>query len=211
MVEVLPAILEKTFGPIQEKADKLQGVAAAAHLDICDGIFVPETSWQEQERLNELGDAVKFDLHLMVEKPEQWVKRWDFTNVFRMTFHQEATYDVRRTAVLIRSLGKEVGVALKIETPLSAIYDILEEIDLVLLMAVAPGAQGQMFDARVVDKVKELRARNANIKIGVDGGITPIVASSLAAAGANVLVVGSYIFGQENIKEAIESLQIENS
>ncbi len=207
MVEVLPAILEKTFGPIQDKVDKLKGLTTCAHLDICDGIFVPETSWQEHERIKELGDAIKCDLHLMVEKPEQWVKRWDFNNVFRMTFHQEATYDVRRTAVLIRSLGKQVGVALKIETPVSAIYDILEEIDLVLLMAIVPGAQGREFDARVVDKVKELRQHNSNIKIGVDGGITPIVASTLVAAGANVLVSGSYVFSQGDIKSALESLQ----
>jgi ribulose-phosphate 3-epimerase len=208
MVEVLPAILEKTFGPIQDKVGRIQGLASRAHLDIADGIFVPETSWQEHERLSELGDDIKFDLHLMVAKPEQWVKRWDFPNVFRMTFHQEATYDVRRTAVLIRSLGKKVGVALKIETPVSAVYDILADIDLVLLLAIVPGGQGRSFDGRVVDKVKELRQHNANIKIGVDGGITPIVASSLIAAGVNVLVSGSYLFGQEDTGEAIKSLQI---
>lgn len=207
MVEVLPAILEKTFGPIQDKAGKLNGLATSVHLDICDGIFVPETSWQEQERLSELDDTVKFDLHLMVAKPEQWVKRWNFPNVFRLTFHQEATYDVRRTAALIKSLGKEAGVALKIETPVSVVYDILEEIDLVLLLAVAPGGQGRQFDARVVDKVKELRAQNAKIKIGVDGGITPIVVGALVDAGANMLVAGSYIFSQADIKSAIQSLQ----
>ena len=91
---------------------------------------------------------------------------------------------------------------------MAAIYDILEEIDLVLLMSVPPGKQGQEFDARVVDKVKALRAHNANIKIGVDGGITPLVASSLREAGANVLVVGSYLFSQSDIREAIKSLQI---
>ncbi len=207
MVEILPAILEKTFGPIQVKVGRIKGIAARAHLDIADGVFVPEESWQEQERLSELGTAVKLDLHLMVERPEQWIKRWDFANVFRLTFHQEATYDVRRTVELIKGCHKEVGLALKIATPLSAVYDILKDIDLVLLMAVAPGGQGRVFDAQVVDKVKALRAHNADIKIGVDGGITPLVASSLVAAGANVLVSGSYIFGQENIKEAIQSLQ----
>lgn len=208
MIEILPAILEKTFGDVQDKVVRLRGVSAQAQIDIIDGSFVPGATWLGHEQLPELGDDIKFDLHLMVEKPEQWVKRWDFNNVFRMTFHQEATYDVRRTAVLIRSLGKEVGVALKIETPVSAIYDILEEIDLVLLMSVAPGAQGQAFDARVVEKIKELRAHNANIKIGVDGGITPIVASSLVEAGANVLMVGSYLFSQGDIKSAIASLQV---
>ncbi|MEK7125319.1 MAG: ribulose-phosphate 3-epimerase [Patescibacteria group bacterium] len=208
MVEILPAILEKTFGAVQDKVARLQGIASAAQLDIIDGDFIPGPTWKEHEQLSALGGDIKFDVHLMVEKPEQWVKRWEAPNVFRLTFHQEATYDVRRTAVLIKSLGKEAGVALKIETPVSAIYDILEEIDLVLLMAVAPGGQGRAFDGRVVDKVKELRAHNANIKIGVDGGVTPLVASSLVAAGANVLVSGSYLFSQTDIKSAIASLQV---
>lgn len=211
MIEILPAILEKSFGLIQDKVEKLKGVAARAHLDIADGFFVPETSWQEQERLSELGAAVKFDLHLMVDKPEQWIGRWNHASIFRVTFHQEATYDVVRTVRLIRERGKEVGVALKLETPVSAIYDIMENVDMILLLAVAPGAQGREFDARVMEKLKELRQASSTIKIGVDGGVSPLVASSLIVAGANVLVSGSYIWGQEDIAAAIESLKIENS
>lgn len=203
----MPAILEKTFGPIQAKVERLKGIASRAQLDITDGVFVPETSWQEHERLGELGTDVKFDLHLMVDKPEQWIARWDHPSIFRVTFHQEATYDVLRTSKLIRERGQAVGLALKIETPVAAIYDIMEEVDMVLLLAVVPGAQGQPFDARVIDKIKELRQHSAGVKIGVDGGVSPLVASSLVAAGADVLVSGSYLFGQENIKEAIESLQ----
>ena len=207
MIEVLPAILEKSFGPIAEKVEKLKAAAPRAHLDLADGRFVPEAGWQEPERMRELGSEVKFDLHLMVEKPEQWIARWDFPNVFRMTFHQEATYDTRRVLELVRARGHEAGVALKLDTSVSAIYDILEEVDLALIMAVVPGAQGREFDARALAKVGELRAHNPRVKIGVDGGVTPLVAGSLAQAGANVLVCGSYIWEQEDIKKAMESLR----
>ncbi len=208
MVEVLPAILEKSFGPVADKVERLRGLAGRAHLDIADGQFVPDESWHEEERFTELGEDIKFDLHLMVDKPELWVGRWDYPAVFRVTFHQEATFDVLRTAALIRSRGKAAGLALKIETPVAAIYDILEAVDMVLLMAVAPGGQGRQFDGRVIDKIKELRQHSPSVKIGVDGGVTPLVASSLIAAGANVLVSGSYIFSQSDIKQAIASLQV---
>lgn len=208
MIEILPAILEKSFGPIAEKIERLWGVSSRAQIDVADGVFIPEESWHEPERLCELGDKIKLDLHLMVDKPEQWISRWSQPNVFRVTFHQEATYDTRRTLELIRRAGKEVGVALKLETPVSVIYDILEEVDIVLLLAVAPGKQGQEFDGRVIAKIEELRRRHPKTVIGVDGGVTPLVASSLVEAGANVLVSGSYVWEQEDIKKAIESLQV---
>lgn len=207
MVEILPAILEKSFGPIAEKIERLSGLTERAQIDIADGVFIPEESWHEQERLAELGEEIKLDLHLMVDRPEQWISRWSQPNVFRVTFHQEATYDPRRTLELVKSSGKEVGVALKLETPITAVYDILDEVDIVLLLAVVPGRQGQEFDARVIAKIEELRRHSPKTIIGVDGGITPLVASSLVSAGANVLVSGSYIFSQPDIKEAIESLQ----
>ena len=209
MVEVLPAILEKSFGPIQDKINRLRGKVARAQLDIGDGIFIPEESWREPERLAELGEEVKLDLHLMVDKPEQWINHWSQPNVWRITFHQEATYDVRRTLELVRQAGQEVGVALKLETPASVLYDILDEVDMVLLLAVVPGRQGQEFDARVIAKVEELRRQSQDVVIGVDGGVTPLVASSLVEAGANVLVSGSYFWEQEDVGEAIESLQVE--
>ncbi|MDP1709371.1 MAG: ribulose-phosphate 3-epimerase, partial [Candidatus Komeilibacteria bacterium] len=143
------------------------------------------------------------------DRPEQWVDRWDYKNIFRMTFHYEATYDVRRTIEKIRSRQKQVGVALKLGTPVNVLYDILQDIDMVLLLAVEPGRQGQEFDPRVIEKIKELRQSHPMAKIGVDGGVTPLLASSLVAAGANILVSGSYIFSQDNIEDALKSLQVE--
>ncbi len=206
MVEILPAILEKTFEGVREKAERLSGVVSRAQLDIADGIFVPEKTWNQPERLRELAGELQFEAHLMVDRPEKWVERWARESGFRITFHHEATYDVRRTIGLIRSTGKEVGIALNLDTPVSALYDILKEIDAALIMGVDPGAQGREFNAKAVDKVRELRARNSEIIIAADGGVGPLEAASLLEAGANVLVSGSYVFGQEDIKQAIISL-----
>ncbi|MBI2050591.1 MAG: ribulose-phosphate 3-epimerase [Parcubacteria group bacterium] len=206
MAEVLSAILEKTFEGVQSKCERLLGVCTRAQLDIMDGAFVPETTWQDASRLSELPLELSFDAHLMVEKPELKISEWNRGNVFRITFHSSATYDVLRTIRIIKETGKEVGIALNVEQPVASVYDVLGEVDLVLLMGVEPGAQGRQFDPKVIDKVRELRAYDASVVIGVDGGVSPLVAPSLIAAGANVLVSGSYLFREEDIAKAIASL-----
>ncbi|MBI1961568.1 MAG: ribulose-phosphate 3-epimerase [Parcubacteria group bacterium] len=207
MVEVLPAILEKTFEGVQEKCVRLRGIAPRAQLDIMDGAFVPEESWRDASQISQLPEGLSFDVHLMVEKPELKISEWNHVNVFRITFHQSATYDVLRTIKLIKDVGKEAGVALNLETPVSAVYDILGEIDLVLLMGVLPGAQERAFNPKVIEKVRELREHSPSAVIGVDGGVSPLVAPKLVEAGANVLVSGSYLFGEDDIASAIASLQ----
>jgi ribulose-phosphate 3-epimerase len=207
MIEILPAILENSFAAIQEKLARLDRITERVQLDIADGIFVPETSWHELARLSEFGSHIKFDLHLMVENPAQWLERAASSSVFRITFHQEAAGDIRRTIELIRKVRKEVGIALNLDTPVASLYDILQEIDIVLLLAVIPGAQGRQFNERVLAKIKELRTHSPNVKIGVDGGVSPAVAPAISAAGANVLVCGSWLWEQEDLGDAIRQLQ----
>lgn len=207
MIEVLPAILEKSFDDVQEKLARLSGIVERVQLDVADGVFAPETSWRELERLSELGGGIKFDLHLMVDKPEQWIERARHPSVFRITFHNEAALNPRRAATLIKAAGKEAGAALNLETPVSVLYDIMEQIDLVLLLAVAPGAQGREFNPAVLDKIKELRAYRPTVKIGVDGGVSDTAAPDIIKAGADVLVCGSWLWKQEDLSEAIKKLQ----
>jgi len=207
MVEILPGILEKTFKGVQEKCERLQGAVSRAQLDITDGVFVPEESWHDPKQLSQLPEELSFDLHMMVDKPEQYISEWNQENIFRFTFHNDATYDVVRTIKLIRETGKQVGVALNLTTPVNAVYDILKDIDLVLIMGIEPGAQGREFDAKAIDKVRELRAHDKKVTIGVDGGIHPLVAGGLIEAGASMLVSGSYLFSEKDIKKAIESLR----
>lgn len=207
MIEVLPAILEKSFADVQEKLARLAGLVERVQLDVVDGVFAPETGWQELERLPDLGGTIKFDLHLMVDRPEQWIERARHPSVFRVTFHQEAAYDIRRAIQLIRQAGKEAGVALNLETPVAVLYDIMEEIDFVLLLAVIPGAQGREFNPRVLEKIKELRRQSAKVKIGVDGGVSDVVAPGIIKAGADVLVCGSWLWEREDLRKAMAQLK----
>jgi len=210
MVEVLPAILEKSFDAIQQKLNRLKGVSKFAQIDVADGVFVEEKTWNDPKQLGKLLNGVKLDIHLMTDRPEQWIQDCNSSPVFRFTFHYEATYDVLRTVRIIKDLKKEVCVAINLDTPVRVLYDIINQIDVVLIMGINPGAQGRKFDPLATDKVYELREHDDNIKIAVDGGITPIVAESLIDAGANVLISGSYVFGEDDISVAMKSLGGEN-
>jgi ribulose-phosphate 3-epimerase len=207
MVEILPAILEDSFAGVQEKLKRLEGVSTKAQLDIADGVFVPNKTWNNPEDLDALETSITFDLHLMADRPELWIEKWNFEQIFRYTFHIEATHDVLRTIKIIKDTGKEVGIALNPETDTAEVHDMLDSIDLVLVMAVNPGAQGREFDAKAVDRVHALRGQNSTIAIGVDGHVDAMTAPLLVRAGATMLASGSYIFGQKDIKQAIESLQ----
>jgi ribulose-phosphate 3-epimerase len=207
MVEILPAILENSFDAIQQKVNRLKDVAKFAQIDIADGTFVQEKTWDDPDQLGKLENGIQFDMHLMIDRPEQWIQDCNSKPVFRFTFHHEATYDVLRTIKIIKDLEKEVAIAINLETPVNVLYDILNQIDMVLMMAIVPGGQGREFDPIVIDKVKELREHDENIKIGIDGGVTPIVSKSLIDAGANVLISGSYLFSQDDIGSAIEKLK----
>jgi len=207
MVEVLPGILEHTFSGVAEKVSRLQGIVERVQLDVADGVFVPEKTWNEPDDLSKIESNMLFDIHLMVDRPEKVCEAWNISSVFRITFHFEATYDVRRTAGLVSSFGKKVGLALNPETPIESVYDVIDGIDVVLIMGVAPGAQGRAFDPKVVDKVRALREHDEHIAIGVDGGVTPIVSDTLISSGANMLVSGSYLFGCSDIMEGMKTLR----
>lgn len=207
MVEIVPAILEKNFTAIEEKINRVAGISPVVQLDITDGVFVPQLTWHNPADLRKLHTAIRFDVHLMVEKPEQYFIDWNNSLVSRFTFHYESTYDVRRTMELAKKTGKQVGVALLVETPIAVLRDIAREIDMVLCMGVVPGAQGQSLDAHVVDKVKALRDLYPKLSIGVDGGVNPLVAPSLIEAGATMLVSGSFLFTHAHIAQGIAELQ----
>ncbi len=207
MPEVLPAILETSFEYVRQKVDAVAPFVDRVQLDIADGQFVPTTTWNDYRDLHLIEHPIDIDLHLMVEKPEQWVQQWRDNSIFRYTFHFEATYDLRRTVSIITETGKEIGVALNPDTEVEVVYDILDIVDLVLIMGVEPGLQGQEFIPRTVEKVRTLREHNPKIAIGVDGHVDALTAPALVEAGANVLMSGSYIFQHDNIEEAIKTLQ----
>jgi ribulose-phosphate 3-epimerase len=207
MIEVVPAILEKNINEIKRKIELVKPYAQHIHLDVMDGEFVPNTTFNKPEELSKIKFGIKINPHLMIKRPEFFVKQWAWPEVETIIAHKEAVTNMEEIIKLIKGLGKRVGVALN---PRTASYDIqcyLKDIDLVLVMGVEPGLAGQAFNEDVLAKIKQLREWKPELDIEVDGGISNRISGMVIKAGANMLAANSYIFSQADIKEAIDSLK----
>lgn len=205
---VAPSLLAADFSRLKEEIQEVEKYGAEyLHLDVMDGTFVPNISYGAPviSPLKQHSNLV-FDVHLMVENPDRFIKDFVDAGADIITVHVEATKHLNRTIQLIKSYGKKVGVALNPSTPLEMIKYDLKDIDMVLIMTVNPGFGGQKFIKNTIDKIKDLRAIAPNIDIEVDGGINAETGKLVKEAGANVLVAGSYIFSG-NYKEKIDSLK----
>jgi ribulose-phosphate 3-epimerase len=209
---IAPSILAADFANLQKEILMLNASKAEwIHIDIMDGVFVPNISFgfPVLQAINK--HAAKFlDVHLMIEKPERYLKQFVDAGAKMITVHIEACPHIHRTIQEIKDLGCMAGVALNPGTPLSSIAPILADVDLVLIMSVNPGFGGQKFIPNAIQKVAELRKLieniNKNMYIEVDGGVTSENAQSLISAGANVLVAGSFVFTSPNPQETISKL-----
>lgn len=206
MLEIIPSIIASDFSEIKEKLELLEGLVSWAELDVMDGVFVPNVSWQSEGDLKEIFGKTKLSAHLMVEHPEALVEDWQGL-VDRIVLHYEATDNLEE---IIERFDRghnpcELGLALELETSLEKIVPFLEKVKIFQLMSIANiGYQGEKFDERVLLKVKKLREMAPNAKIIVDGGINPEIANRLNEIGVGAAVVGSYIWQSGNIKEAIK-------
>jgi ribulose-phosphate 3-epimerase len=199
MTLIAPSLLSADFAKLGEEVDAV--VAAGAdwlHLDVMDGHFVPNITFGLPviKALRGRTDLT-FDCHLMIAPADPYLFHFAEIGCDILTVHAEATPHLDRTLQKIRSLGKKAGVALNPSTPESAIEYVLDRVDLILLMTVNPGSGGQAFIPSVVEKIRRVRRMIGNrpIRLEVDGGITPQTASDCIAAGADVLVAGTSIFG----------------
>lgn len=205
---VAPSILSADFLHLGEAIRLVEESEAEwVHCDIMDGHFVPNISYGIPI-VKAVRPATKkvVDCHLMIEHPELYVEAFAAAGADMITVHQEACVHLDRQVAQIHDLGCKAGVALNPATPVETLVDILHAVDMVLIMSVNPGFGGQKFIPRALDKVRRLRALAPDLLIQVDGGVNAETGAQLVAAGADVLVAGSYVFGAKEPKEAIHSL-----
>lgn len=205
---VAPSLLAADFSRLKEEVQEVEKCGAEyLHLDVMDGNFVPNISYGSPviSAIRPHSNLV-FDVHLMVEEPDRFIKDFVDAGADIITVHVEAIKHLHRTIQLIKSYGKKVGVALNPATPIETLKHVVKEIDMILIMSVNPGFGGQAFIPEVLSKIEELRTLYPEIDIEVDGGVNEKTVEAIKEAGANVLVAGSYLFSG-NYKEKIELMK----
>ena len=215
MIKIAPSILAADFARLGEEVEEIRrGGADYVHVDVMDGCFVPNISVgiPVVASLRRATDML-LDVHLMIDRPVRYVERFCKAGADLVNLHAEADSLENNLEALriIRANGKKCGVTLKPGTPAEALRPYLELVDLVLIMTVEPGFGGQKFMADMMDKVRAVRAMLDIVRPGcdveVDGGVDPLTAPICKAAGANVLVAGSAVFGKADRAAAIEAIR----
>lgn len=213
MAIVAPSILAADFGNLAKDIEMVNNSQAEwFHLDVMDGVFVPNISYGMPiiEKINSLTDKV-LDVHLMIVDPDRYISTFKQVGADILTVHYEACTHLHRTIQAIKAEGMKAGVALNPHTPVSVLEDVISDVDLVLIMSVNPGFGGQKFIENTYNKVSKLKKMiieaNANVIIEIDGGVGVQNASKLVEAGADALVAGSAVFNAENPTEYIAELR----
>ena len=215
-IQISPSILSADFSQLATEIKRLEeGGADMIHVDVMDGHFVPNlTIGPPVIKALRKHCKLMFDVHLMISPVHKYIKEYSDSGADIITFHPEATENMKDTISLIKSLNKKVGVSLNPDSEINKISNYLDGIDLVLVMSVFPGFGGQTFIPEVLDKIKTLKElkdkNNYNFDIEVDGGVNFSNSKDILKAGANILVSGTTIFKENNgdIKKNIETLKL---
>tara|TARA_B100000674_G_scaffold340534_1_gene284662 strand:+ start:78 stop:737 length:660 start_codon:yes stop_codon:yes gene_type:complete len=212
---ISPSILSADFSKLGDDIKRLEkGGADMIHVDVMDGHFVPNLTIGPPV-IKSLRKYTKlpFDVHLMINPVQKYIKDYSDAGADIITFHPEATENIQETITLIKSLNKKVGISLNPNTEIDIIRHYLEKIDLVLVMSVYPGFGGQKFIAEVINKIKDLdkirKNEKLNFQIEIDGGINFETSQTAIAAGVDILVSGTTVFKENNgdLKKNIKTLK----
>ena len=213
MIKLAPSILSADFSQLAESVKAVENAGCEyLHIDVMDGHFVPNITFGAVvfEKLRKKSNMT-FDCHLMIEQPDLYLEDFVTAGADIITVHQEAFVHLNRTIHHIKELGCKAGVAINPATSPQALEYVLQDVDMVLIMSVNPGFGGQKFIPQSLDKIKKLKqmidAKNYNVDIQVDGGVSVDNIHDIVTAGANIVVAGSAIFGKDNIQKAVSDLR----
>ncbi|WP_213520779.1 ribulose-phosphate 3-epimerase [Nonlabens sp.] len=210
---IAPSVLAADFANLQRDVEMInRSEADWFHIDIMDGVFVPNISFGMPVLRDIVKHATKtIDCHLMIVDPDRYVETFAKLGCHILTVHYEACIHLHRTLQLIKSHGMKAGVALNPHTSVHLLTDVIQDIDLVCLMSVNPGFGGQSFIENTYDKITQLKKiidyKKSDTLIEIDGGVTDNNAKQLVDAGADVLVAGSYVFKSADQEATIKSLR----
>ncbi len=217
--EIIPAILPYTFSELADKVELIKGFTKKLQIDVCDGQFVPNATWPYRKRDDMFEkiihedegmpgwESIDYEFDLMANRPEEIVDEWVTAGAARIILHAEAKGDI--AAALVKLSGVvEIGLALNIETPLDIVELHKERINFVQLMGIDRiGFQHQVFDDKVLNKIREIKAKYPEMIVSIDGGVSLETAPKLIEAGADRLVVGSAIFDADNPIDALQNFK----
>lgn len=206
MIEIVPAVLVKTAEELRQRVKEVEPFVKRVQIDIMDGVFVPNKTVQPEDMKDFKTDLVK-EAHLMVNDNEKYVEAFLDLGFDMIIVHYESCKDVPGIIRKVKDRGKKIAIAINPPTPLSAIKDYLDDLDMVLIMTVNPGFSGQGFDPSVLTKIRELRSMKRDLDIEVDGGVKVGTVKLAAEAGANIFASCSGIYKFEDKEKAVENLK----